>query len=237
MSSFQRMVVIPQDEYLAMSTFQKSREPLVQHFYDLENRYNAEEKEKDPYRRMILQSNTLDQMKNAKEQIRNSLIISTPKPYQSRAKALLQTVEGFLRFNDKGEIYSDEGDIISGSRLEDLIQHAVRDRRRNLIPTGWSDFLSLLREHNVPRSILNRYTLDELEGTNTPVRPTLWAKRTNPKEEPSSSIKQIKTVSGVKREKPLRFQPLRSGKPSKDSFKPKRRKLTQFSFLKNYKNE
>ena len=28
---------------------------------------------------------------------------------------------------------------------------------------GWSHFLNLLREHNIPKSILNRYTLDEME--------------------------------------------------------------------------
>ena len=172
MNSFQRMIAIPQEEYLALSSMQNVNEPLAQHFYDLESRYRSEEKLQDPYRRMMLQGNTLDQMKQVKEQLRNSLAIATPKPYQSRANALFQTVENILKFNDKGEIYSEDGTLVSGSRVEDLIQHAVRDRRRNLMPTGWSDFLTILRKHNVPKSILNRDTLDELEGKATPI-PTM----------------------------------------------------------------
>ena len=69
MSSFERMIANPQEEYLALSSLQTVREPLAQRFYDLENRYNSEEKERDPYRRMIMQSNTLDQIKQVKEQM------------------------------------------------------------------------------------------------------------------------------------------------------------------------
>ena len=163
MSTFQRMIVIPQDEYLSLSSLQNVREPLAQHFYNLEGRYNQEGKESDEYRRMILQSSTMKARKQVKDQMRNSLAASTPKPYQSRANALFQNLENFLRFNDKGEIYSDDGTLVTGSRLEDLIQHAVRDRRRNLVPTGWSEFLDLLIDHNVPKSTLNRDTLDEME--------------------------------------------------------------------------
>ena len=171
MSSFQRMVVIPQEEYLVLSSVQNVREPLTQQFYELRKRYNEEEKESDSYRRMVLQSNTLNEMKQVKERMRNSLAASTPKPYQSRANSLFQHLESFIKFNDKGEIYSDDGTLVPGSRLEDLIQHAVRDRRRNLIPTGWSEFLTLLKDHNVPKSTLNRDTLDEMEGDVTPASP------------------------------------------------------------------
>ena len=171
MSSFQRMVVIPQEEYLVLSSVQNVREPLTQQFYELRKRYNEEEKESDSYRRMVLQSITLNEMKQVKERMRNSLAASTPKPYQSRANSLFQHLESFIKFNDKGEIYSDDGMLVPGSRLEDLIQHAVRDRRRNLIPTGWSEFLTLLKDHNVPKSTLNRDTLDEMEGDVTPASP------------------------------------------------------------------
>ena len=168
MSTFQRMIVIPQEEYLSLSSMQNVREPVAQHFYDLENRYNQQEQINDNYRRMVMQGNTLSDMMKVKEQMRNSLAVSTPKPYQSRANALFKNLESSLRFNDKGEIYSDDGKLIPGSHLEDLIQHAVRDRRRNLMPTGWAQFLSILRERNVPKSILNRVTLDEMEAMPNP---------------------------------------------------------------------
>lgn len=232
MSSFQRMIAIPQQEYLTMSSLQNVREPLAQHFYNLENRYTAEEKERDPYRRMIMQTNTLDQLKQVKDQLRDSLAISTPKPYQSRAKALFQTLESFLNFNTKGEIYSDDGNIIPNSRLEDLIQHAVRDRRRNLTPTGWSDFLNILRNHNVPKSILNRTTLDELEEeVIAPIKKEI--KRSNVVFQPYN-IKR-------KREKKIatRRQPARAGKPFlfESAFTKSGKLKKDLNFLKDFKDE
>lgn len=213
MSSFQRMIAIPQEEYLALSSMQSVKEPLSKHYYDLESRYKDEETIRDPYRRMLLQSDTLDRMKQVKEQIRNSLAISTPKPYQSRANALFQTLESVLKFNDKGEVYSNDGTVVSGTRMEDLIQHAVRDRRRNMTPKGWSDFLSILRDHNVPKSILNRDTLDELEGK-VPI-----------KSEPSF-IKQISSQAVKTERVSRRNQPKRSAKTTAEDVK----------FLKKFKN-
>ena len=172
MTSFQRMIVIPQEEYLAMTTVQNVKEPLTQHFYNTENRYEQDANVRDPYRRLVMQSATLDEMKLLKEQMRNSLGIATPKPYRNRAKGLFQFIEHSLRFNEKGEVYDNNNQVISGSRVEDLIQYAVNDRRRsNLRPEGWNTFLELLRDKNVPRNFLNRYTMDELEGkvTTAPV--------------------------------------------------------------------
>ena len=163
MSQFQRMIAIPQEEYLQLSAVQNARQPLTQQFYNLERQYNQEAQIKDPYKRVILQSQTLDDMKQLKDNMRHYLTVSTPKPYRTRAQALLENVSSFLRFNDRGEIYDRENNIIENTRLEDLIQHAVRDRRRNISPVGWNYFLNLLREHNIPKSILNRGTMDEME--------------------------------------------------------------------------
>ena len=216
MNGFDRLVAIPQEEYLALSSLQNAKEPLAQHFYNLESRYQSEANIRDPYRRLVLQSNTLDEMKEVKEQLRNSLIIATPKPYQSRANALFQTIESFLRFNDKGEIYSNDGNLISGSRVEDLIQHAVRDRRRNLIPTGWSDFMTILRDHNVPKSILNRDTLDEMDGNMTSA-PQIKLNKSSKgvmsiKTEPEEDIKQNSPTQNPTRKRGRRLQPPRSAK-------------------------
>ena len=218
MSSFQRLIAVPQEEYLALSSMQNVREPLAQHYYGLEKQYNSEEKVRDPYRRLMMQTATLDQMKQVKEQMRNSLAVSTPKPYQSRANALFQTIESFLKFNDKGEIFSNDGATIPGSRVEDLIQHAVRDRRRNMTPKGWSDFLTILREHNVPKSILNRDTLDEMEG-----KVETKSREASPivKHEPTTAM-QIKVSPSARGR---RLQPGRRAKPS----------VKQLEFLKKFK--
>ena len=233
MSSFERMIAIPQEEYVALSSLQNVREPLAQHFQNLEKRYALEEKERDPYRRLMLQSNTLDQLKEVKSQMRNSLAIATPKPYQSRAKALFETLESFIKFNDKGEIYSDDGNLVPGSRLEDLIQHAVRDRRRNLTPTGWSDFLTVLRDHNVPKSILNRNTLDELEGRATPIPESPIAPIAVKTEPSSTQRKRSKLpISNQPIKVPTRTQPARVKKPPASAFNQ-----TNLQFLKLYKDE
>ena len=157
------MIVIPQEEYLQMTAMQNARQPLAQHYYGLENKFQDSSQIKDPYDRLLTQSETLDEMKRLKEQMRNSLSIATPKPYQTRAKALFENVSNFVKFNERGEIMDSENQVIPHSRIEDLIQHAVRDRRRNILPVGWSHFLNKLREHNIPKSVLNRDTLQELE--------------------------------------------------------------------------
>ena len=160
---FQRLVAIPQEEYINMSNMRNVQQPIAQYFQNLQRQHHDVEQVRDPYERLIKQSEVLEQMKDVKDRIRQSLTVSTPKPYQNRAKALFQSMESFLKFNDRGELLDETGNVISSSRVEDLIQHAVRDRRRNMTPIGWNQFLNLLREHNIPKSILNRYTLDEME--------------------------------------------------------------------------
>ena len=161
---FQRLVAIPQEEYINMSNLRNVHQPMSQYFQNLQKQYQDVEQVRDPYERLIKQSEVLDQMKDVKDYIRQSVTVNTPKPFQNRAKALFQSMENFLKFNDRGELIDEEGSVIPSSRIEDLIQHAVRDRRRgNKTPIGWKQFLNLLHEHNVPKSNLNRYTLDEID--------------------------------------------------------------------------
>ena len=200
MSQFQRMIAIPEEEYLQMSIIQNARQPLSQQFYSLESQHNKDSQIRDPYRRLVLQSDTLDDMKELKEKMRNYITVSTPKPYRSRAQALFENISSFLRFTERGEVYDKENNLINNSRVEDLIQHAVRDRRRNISPTGWKTFLSLLREHNVPKSILNRDTINEIEHF-TDVKVTT----------PKVTVKKERTSSNI----PLRKIPLRDRKPSR----------------------
>lgn len=61
--SFQRLIAIPQEEYLSLSNMQNIKEPLTQHYYALEKQYSNEEKIRDPYRRLMMQSTTMDQLK------------------------------------------------------------------------------------------------------------------------------------------------------------------------------
>jgi len=169
MSSFQRLIAIPEEQYVTMMNVQKQQGPLAQHMQSLEYRLKEEENPKDPYRQLVMQSDVFGKMLNLKEQMRDSISISTPKPYVNRAQALFRNIEAFVKFNDKGEIITNGDRVIPHSRIEDLIQHAVRDRRRNIMPVGWEYFIRLLQEYNVPKSLLNRATLDELEGATASV--------------------------------------------------------------------
>ena len=164
---FQRMVAVPYEQYAQLNTAQGLRDvkqPLDGQFSALDKQYTDRVNVADPYRRMMLQGETLEEMKAMKERMRNVIVANSPKPYRNRAKALFDGLESIIKFNERGEILSDEGRAVPHSHVQDLIQYAVRDRRREVLPTGWKDFLSLMKKHNVPRHMLNRFTLDEMEG-------------------------------------------------------------------------
>ena len=206
---FQRLIAIPQEEYMTLSSMQNVHQPLNQQFKKLDTEYQAEENIQDPYKRLIHQSETLDQMKKLKEQMRQQLHITTPKPYRNRAQSLYNSIESFLKFNERGELLDDNDRTIPHSRVEDLVQHAVRDRRRILLPRGWPHFLKILRDHNVPKTTLNRDTLNEMEKSQFSIK----------KEPPSPSIKQSPQKRSLKQafkrpvKQPLRKQPKRETKP------------------------
>ena len=175
-----------------------------------------------------MQSHSLDQLKSLKEQIRNSLSASTPRPYRNRAQALLQSIDNFMRYNSKGEIYTKDQDLVPGSRVEDLINYAVRDRRRNIVPEAWSTFLNYLREHNIPKTILNRSTLDELEGISTTkikqrIKPTVKVKLEPTSKSHQSKLPQRRVIKKRSRE---------VSPPTKRSRIAKKEAL---DFLKTYK--
>ena len=166
-TDFSQLVAIPWHEYAQLTAVQNARQPVTEQFYRLEDDYQKNALIADPRRSVALQSQTIEHMKNLKDQMRNHLSITTPKPYRSRADSLLQSLSTQLKVNETGELVKDDGTAIPSSRFEDLIQHAVRDRRRKFTPEGWDYFLHLLKLHNVPRSLLNRETLDELTNLAT----------------------------------------------------------------------
>lgn len=162
---FEQMVSIPEDEYhqlLANRQLQKVNNPLEVHFQTLSNEYNKLNTIGDPQVRVLRQGQTLDELIKVKEQLRERLREATPKPYRTRAESLYNFLKDKIQFNPKGEIYTNEGLRIEGSNIADLVQHAIRDRQRNINPVGWKTFLSQLKDSNAPQMILNYNTLDEL---------------------------------------------------------------------------
>lgn len=229
---FQQLMAIPQEEYMQLTSVQQARQPVTQHFYKLERQYEEQDQIRDPLQRVLIQSETLDQMKDLKERMRQDITISTPKPYQTRARALFQSLEPFLKFNERGEIYNDQEQLIPESRLEDLVQHAVRDRRRSHIPRGWPQFVNLLQSHNVPKFMLNRDTLDDLnrrkrKSEDVEIKSEIPAKREikeevgSPEKAPANRKKRIKREPAKQRETHAR-----KSKPKLDE---------TFTFLQSFK--
>lgn len=213
---FQRLIAIPQEEYFNMTALQNVRQPLQQQFTKLDSQYRAEENILDPYKRLAHQSETLERMKRLKEQMRQQLTITTPKPYRNRAQSLFNSIESFLKFNERGELLDENDRIIPNSRVEDLVQHAVRDRRRQMLPEGWPHFLNVLRDHNVPKSTLNRDTLNEMDSHTQSQSVIKNESSSMIKKEPSSMIKQksAKRLAPSKIPRAVqRFLPKRSARP------------------------
>lgn len=162
-SRFERMVVIPEQEYNYLKSMQQVNNPLQKHFSSLSNEYTRQHSIADPYNRVQQQGETLNELLKIKEDIRNRVIQSTPKPYQTRAQNLLKHIESEVKVNEGGEVLDSSQSPLAGSNITDLIQHAVRDRRRNIQPVGWSYFKDRLKAMNVPQSLLNYETIDEMK--------------------------------------------------------------------------
>ena len=211
MSGFQRMIAIPQEEYIQLKSMQHVNAPEAQKMGELAQVYQQQQTQiKDPHEQLILQGATLDQMKDLKEKLRQDLSLGTPKPYRNRALSLFRSIEPHVKFNERGEIYGDDDKPIEHSRAEDLIQHAVRTHRRHFTPLAWDYFLNLLKKHNVPRSILNRDTLAELDVP-PPRKPKSVAKRL--------SFSTPYTSPPLKRRKSQRLRTPSSRYPSPDFLK------------------
>ena len=64
MTQFQRMVVLPQEEYIQLSSLQNANQPLVQHMSQLEQQYHQIPKEsQNAYDQLYRQGSILEAMK------------------------------------------------------------------------------------------------------------------------------------------------------------------------------
>lgn len=182
-SRFQRMLAIPEHEYNQTRNMEQLLKPLESHTSSLFNTYQQQGNISDLHTRVQRQGETLDEIMKMKDRIREDTQQVTPRPFQNRANRLMGYVLDKIGVSEKGELLDSEGKIVEGSNISDLIQHAVRDRRRNYNPEGWDIFRETLRELNVPKSILNYDTLDEISKVPQ-------AKVITPSPAPSSPLKK-----------------------------------------------
>ena len=204
MSRFQRMVVIPEEEYRQMMSF---KTPLQQQFFDVQQQHEMESLIKDPYSRLMRQGASLETLKLLKENMKQNIATSTPKHFRGRANQLYAAVEPHLDFNERGEILDDSHHPISQSHIEDLIQYAVRDHRRNIPPQGWSYFLNKMKSINVPKMALNRETIKELTS-----------------DEMKHEAKDIKHKKGRRSKLPIPTSSIKT-----EELSPRRRKRKRYS--------
>lgn len=213
MTQFQRMVVLPQEEYIQLSSLQNANQPLVQHMSQLEQQYHQVPKEsQNPYDQLYKQGSILEAMKRTKERLREEMTLGTPKPYRNRALSLYRSLEPHMSLTERGELQGPDQQVYKDSRIEDLIQHAVRDRRRHFTPVAWDEFLTLLKQHNIPKSTLNRATLDELSQRTT--------QRSRPR---SRSHPRSRARSRAPKRLPSRKTPSKVRPPSTRKRKPSQR--------------
>ena len=232
--SFQQLVAIPMDQYSQMVNVTNTvqQQPLGQKLVQLQRELTSSITSPpqsltttaavpNHYDRMMRQGMLLEEMKRTKEQLKADISLGTPKPYRNRALALYHQIAPVTHFNEKGElVLTDDDDNnhaerpITGSRAEDLIQHAIRDRRKQFTPTGWPEFVSQLLKHNIPRMMLNRATIEELNALSTkqtpPIHPTKQAspiRSTTTKAKRKAAQQELTASGGRKKSKRLRKTP------------------------------
>lgn len=85
-----------------------------------------------------------------------SILSTIPKTYQTKASHVLGALQKHpdLKINDKQEIVV-KGTPIQGSNVVDLLLETTTPRKKNINLTGLPLFKQLIRDVNVPRSLLD----------------------------------------------------------------------------------
>jgi hypothetical protein len=87
-----------------------------------------------------------------RQDLEEKLLSSFPKNLRSRARALLTHISTRVTWNDMGEVIID-GVKIPGSNIMDLVKVQLKDYK-DLRPTGLEKFTDILKDTNVPLSLL-----------------------------------------------------------------------------------
>lgn len=202
MSRFQRMVVIPETEYTQLqlnSQLVRSEKPIEQQFQSTSKQYDEEKLIPDEFTRLLKQGSTLERLKDLKTEIRENMDLGTPKQYRARANALYSAIQSRIKLSDKGELIDMNDHAIPKSHIGDLIQYAVRDKRRSFEPTGWVQFIQQLHDLNAPMSPLNTETIEEIRKLNIPSSTPVTSNMVSDvKRKPS--FKHARSKSSIKRE-------------------------------------
>ena len=162
--------------------------------------------------------------------MRGSISLATPIASRVRAIALFNSIEPHLNVNDRGEVITDDNDVISSSRYEDLINYATRRKRRqDYVPPGWEYFLTLLKRYNIPKFALNHETLKEIDSgittLKTPIKKEIKKEFVTKLPLPKNWFKSSSTVQ---RGRTPKQTPPNSKRPKRERAPPKKFMLANY---------
>ena len=85
--------------------------------------------------------------------IEHDVLESVPIAMRKRAKLLLDRVKHKIGWNEKGEVIV-RGRLIPGTHIVDLVNDALRHRKRHPTPSGRSEFSREIRDIGFPHEIV-----------------------------------------------------------------------------------
>ena len=103
------------------------------------------------------------------------LISLFPKTLQARARGLLTYILPYISWNEKGEV-TINGEKIPNSNIVDLIKVQLKDYK-DFRPLGVEQFVTLLKDVNVPLSLLTLYQREQIGQGKLPPPPGIAVKR------------------------------------------------------------
>ena len=186
-SSFSRLVLITEDEYLKFINKTKAP-PLFKSYKEQASNFQEERAMKrsnsnnEEEEKAIIHKIAVSLKKDKKKDIARDITTTFPKSLIAKAILVLTHLE-----ENKGKIDFDN--------LIELIRYAVSETRppRIPVPTNWADFTHQLVDTKVPRTLLSNVTVKELGLTATTRkrvqrrRPTTTSKRHRPSDESTPS--------------------------------------------------
>ena len=175
-NQYKRMILLPEPDYIALKQcrLNADKKELIwpsdissereQKLYAVALAKHREADEAEP-----LPSSKSDHPSDKKLDFAPQIAL-LPSAYRVRAQRLYNILEkhrpSSINWKDTGEvIFGRHESPLEGSHLLDLIQHATTNRRRqHFMPTGWDQFVQVLRNLNVPMSVLNEDAQREWRG-------------------------------------------------------------------------
>ena len=97
-------------------------------------------------------------------------VMGVPKPYKSKANKVLDGLRerNKITFNKRGEI-SIAGREIKTSNISDLLNTAVNPKAKSGNLAGWREFDQLIKDENLPKSLLYTPQLEDKSASKPPV--------------------------------------------------------------------